>query len=127
MLERHGLVPHFEVTDVHGVPVTYGSLWQRRNLVLVTLPAGESEAATQYVIALTSRTEELDRHDAECVVTRDAVDGLPPPGALVADRWGEIVLVATAPDTAALPPAEELLDWLQYLQSRCPECEGEAK
>ena len=127
MLERYGLVPHFDVTDVHGRAVTYGSVWQRRNLVLVTLPSAESEAATRYVSALTSRQEELARHDAECVVTRDAVDGLPPPGTLVADRWGEIAHVKAADDVAALPPVEELLDWLQYLQNRCPECEGEAK
>jgi hypothetical protein len=49
------------------------------------------------------------------------------PGVVVADRWGEIVHVATTSQVDILTSPEDLLDWLDYLEKRCPECEGEAK
>jgi hypothetical protein len=60
-------------------------------------------------------------------MTRDDVPGLRAPGALVADRWGEIVYVAPIAEAAGSPTVAELLEWLEYVQHRCPECEGEAK
>jgi len=67
------------------------------------------------------------RQNSECVITRDRVPGVPCPSAVVADRWGEVVYVATASDVADLPSAQELVDWVTYLQTQCPECEGEAR
>jgi hypothetical protein len=43
---------------------------------------------------------------------------------LFADRWGEVVHVEA---TAELPAATALLEWLDYVERRCPECEGEAR
>lgn len=43
MLQRGDLVPHFDVTDVHGKAVAYSRLWQRQNLVLVLLPASDPD------------------------------------------------------------------------------------
>ena len=60
-------------------------------------------------------------------MTRDTVPGLPAPAALVADRWGEIAYVATAPTLDGLPAPSTLFDWLDYVVQRCPECEGEAR
>jgi hypothetical protein len=45
----------------------------------------------------------------------------------VADRWGEIAYVAAAPHVTELPTASELIEWLDYVERRCPECEGEAR
>jgi len=45
---------------------------------------------------------------------------------VVADWWGE-VHVATAIRTAGLPPPDELLEWLDYIETRCPECEAESR
>jgi hypothetical protein len=44
------------------------------------------------------------------------------PGLVVADRWGEIVHVARE-----VPRVADVLDWLDHLEQRCPECEGEAR
>jgi hypothetical protein len=45
---------------------------------------------------------------------------------VVADRWGEIKLVAGATSVAELPSADELVEWVRFVQCACPECEGEA-
>jgi hypothetical protein len=60
-------------------------------------------------------------------VTADRVPGIQSPAVVVADRWGEIVHVATTSRVDDLTSPEELLEWVDYLHRRCPECEGEAK
>jgi peroxiredoxin len=40
----------------------------------------------------------------------------------VADRYGIVYYLQTAPATSALPPAQVALDWLDYVQVQCPEC-----
>ena len=124
MLERGDQVPHFEVHDLEGRRVSYSTIWQRRNLVLVVLPASESESSRRYLVDV---ARVAFGSNTASVITRDAIAGLPAPAVLVADKWGEIVCVAIAPDIAGLPPSEELLDWISYVEQRCPECEGESK
>ena len=121
MLQPGESVPHFDVARTDGQLVRYASLWQRKNLVLVRLPEPMTGNAEEYAAQLTARLPEITGQDAECVITRDEVPGMPVPGALVADRWGEVHFVQ-----AGLPPVAELIEWLQYLQVKCPECEGEA-
>jgi len=124
MLQRGDDVPHFDVRTVGGDVFAYGTIWQRRHLVLIVLP--ESDADDSYIGALASRAAEFRDRETECVITRDAVPGLPAPAVLVADRWGEVVHVAAASDTSGLPTAQELLEWVDHVRQRCPECEGEA-
>jgi hypothetical protein len=113
------LVPHFTVTSLDGRVVTYTSIWQRRNLVLVMLP---DEGPDDYIAQLAANMGELTAHDTACVLTRDTVAPLPRPGVAVADRWGELFHVA-----AGLPAPPELVEWLRYAQMQCPECRGEAR
>jgi hypothetical protein len=127
MLQAGDLVPHFEVTTVQGRKVAYSTIWQRRNLVLISLPPSDAESARAYTVQLATETPAFSEHDTEWVVTRDIVAGLGHPGVLVADRWGEIVHVAAGPDVAALPQPDELFEWVRYLQRQCPECQGEAR
>ena len=122
MLQPRESVPHFEVAGTDGQPVRYASIWQRKNLVLVRLPEPMTGDAEEYAAQLTARLPEITVQDAECVITRDEVPGMPAPGALVADRWGEVHFVQ-----AGRPPVAELIEWLQYLQVKCPECEGESR
>jgi hypothetical protein len=77
--------------------------------------------------AVNARAAEFDIHDAECVMTRDVIVGLNTPSAVIADRWGEIVHIAESSTSAGLPAPQEIIDWLEYLGQRCPECEGEAR
>jgi hypothetical protein len=127
MLQRGDSVPHFEVKTIGGELFTYSTIWQRRPLVLVALPTAESEAPGTYVSQLSGLRSEFTAKDAECVVSADHVPGIPSPAVVVADRWGEIVHVATASQVDDLTSPEELLDWVDYLDRRCPECEGEAE
>jgi peroxiredoxin len=127
MLQRGDLVPHFEVKTVEGELFSYSTIWQRRHLVLIAIRAAESEVPETNVSELMARKSEFTAKDAECVVTADRVPGIRSPAVVVADRWGEIVHVATTSQVEDLTSPEELLDWVDYLARRCPECEGEAK
>jgi hypothetical protein len=124
MLHRGDLVPHFEVRALDGEPVSYSSVWQLRNLVLATLPPEESDHADRYASELSERAGAFGEHDTTLIVTHDPVVGLAAPGVLIADRWGEVVHVASGPD---LPSVSDLIAWVEYVQRRCPECEGESK
>ena len=94
----------------------------------MTLPGAALDLPSRaYVSRLNILWQELSSRQSECVFTHDNVPGLPGPGALVADRWGEILHVAGGSDVADLPTPEDLLDWIRYVESQCPECEGEAK
>src|SRR5262247_2217313 len=89
-------MPHATIMTIDGAHVPYSRIWQRRHLLLVCLPDEQPEEGARYAAALAERHVEISGCDAECLVTRDRVPGLPRPGALVADRWGEIVFVAGA-------------------------------
>jgi peroxiredoxin len=125
-LQRGDAVPHFQVKTVQGEVFSYSTIWQSKNLVLVVLPSLESTSIAAYVCQLTARLEQFDEHNAACVMTRDHIPGLPAPGVVVADRWGEVAYVAAARDDG-LPVPEDLLEWIEYVQIQCPECQGEAK
>ena len=127
MLQRGDSVPHVEVQTIEGDSFGYSTIWQRRNLVLLALPAAVSECPDRYIAQLTARRSEFAARDAECIITRDPILGLRSPGVVVADRWGEIAHIATASTVDDLTSPEDLLDWLDYVVKRCPECEGEAK
>lgn len=127
MLQPGDPIPHFEVTALHGDAIRYSTIWQRRNLVLITLPAAASESSANAIAELAARVPELSAHDTACVVTRDTVPGMPVPGLLVADRWGEVVHVANHSSAADLPGLDEVLVWVEHVRNRCPECEGEAR
>ena len=123
-LQRGDQVPRFEVRNLQGDPFSYATIWQRENLVLVTLP---EDVELSDPSGFASLTRDFAERETVLVITRDRIAGLPTPGAVVADRWGEIVHVAAAPDVNGLPAASELIEWIDYVRIRCPECEGEAK
>lgn len=127
MLQRGDLVPHFTVKTLHGHEFSYSTIWQRRNLVLVTLPVMDSKSARSYVTELAARNADFSSSEADCVITADPIQAIPSPGVVVADRWGEVVHIVAKSDVRDLPGPEELLDWLRYMQYRCPECEGESR
>jgi hypothetical protein len=126
MLHTGDLLPHFELTDLYGCRVDYSSIWQRKNLVLVML-SDTDPSSRSYADQLMARGRDSKKNDTEWVVTCDRIAGMPNPGAVVADRWGELMHVAHAPDVAHLPVPDELVEWVDYVRHRCPECEGEAR
>jgi len=127
MLQTGDLVPHFTVTTFSGESFNYSDIWQRKNLVLILLPHAESAASTKFVDQLTARISELTGDDSACVITRDSVSGVPSPGVVVADRWGEIHHVVDGKTVDDLPGPEDVIEWLRFVQHQCPECEGESR
>jgi peroxiredoxin len=125
-MERGSSIPHFEVNTTDGERLTYAAIWQRRNVVLALLP-DEDPDRLKYAAAMSARAPDLAAQDAACVVTSDAVPPLSAPALVVADRWGEIAFLAERQHVAELPTVDEVLDWLEYLQHKCPECEGESR
>ena len=120
-MEQGGQVPHFDVVDITGRRVAYADIWQRQHLVLVTLDDAGGVARPD-VAAVVARAPDIRRHDAVLVVTTEPIADLPRPGAIVADRWGEVQTIISG-----IPDPNELIDWVEYVQHRCPECEGEAR
>jgi hypothetical protein len=120
-------MPHFSVTSSDGRVVSYRDFWQRKHLLLVMLSDAASPAARGYVEHVGRALEDLASTDIVTVVTTEAVDGLPRPGVAIADRWGEIAMVAEAAGVEGLPDPAALVEWLKYVEHQCPECEGEAR
>jgi peroxiredoxin len=127
MLQRGHQVPHFDVTRRDASRFRYSEIWQRRNLLLVLLPAESSPDCARYEAQLAKHAQTLTLHNAESVISSDPVAGLRAPGVLIADRWGEVCFAHEAARIADLPSPEELIEWLEYVQHQCPECEGEAR
>lgn len=119
------LLHHFKVRTTEGETFAYSSIWQARNLVLAALP--DVDAGRAYADALHSHATAFEARNAVLVTTTESVNALPAPGVVVADRWGEAVHVVTASAVDALPTIESLVEWLDYLEQRCPECEGESR
>lgn len=124
-MQKGDALPFFDVTTIAGEQVRYADLWQRKNVLLVCLPAAPSGDEDAYVGELTGRAEEIAACGAVPVVTRDRVTGLPAPGLAIADRWGEVQYLARSASTRDLPDVQDILDTLDFVQRRCPECEGE--
>ena len=118
-------VPHVDLMTTAGDPVRYGDLWQHRALLLIS--ARDAADARAFEEALRDRVGEIDALGAKAVVSTTALEGLPHPGILIADRWGEICHVAPRPESCTTAFLDELMSWLQFVQARCPECEGEAR
>lgn len=127
-LQRGDSVPHFALRRPDGSTWDYSATtWQRKNLLLLTLPADTEVADVIYVDQLLKHSADLLALDTTWVLTRETIQGLPTPGVLVADKWGEIYLVAGAPHLSELPAASEILECLRYVEHECPECQGEAR
>lgn len=126
-VQQHDQVPAFTArNELDGTIVDYRDVWQRWSVVLVSLSA-DDETSAAYTQSLREIVTPLRHAQAVLVVTSDSIAGIPQPGVLVADQWGEIRYVRAASDAARLPSAQDLVDWVEYLRTECPECEGEAR
>ncbi len=120
-------VPRFAISTAYGERVRYDDLWQRKPLLLVCAGALDAPGARDYVAELDAHRRELTAFETACVVTAERIDRVPCPGVVVADRWGEVRFVAGASSAADLPRVPALVEWLRFIQSECPECQGEAR
>ncbi|HVL66755.1 MAG TPA: hypothetical protein VM364_05780 [Vicinamibacterales bacterium] len=126
MLTRGDHVPHFTVTRLDGCGVPYTGLWQRRHLVLIAIPPQSQAEFAPYAESVARGLATLRPADVECVATAQTIDGMPAPGVLIADRWGEIAAVFDGA-VEPLPDPDALVEWVEHVRMACPECEGEAR
>jgi hypothetical protein len=117
-------VPHFEVTDVDGRQIRYADdVWQHHNLVFVALDPDRPEQSERYARDLRTRSGDFAAADTAVVISRTPIHGLPSPGVIVADRWGEVVYTFQPDDRhPAMPDSDQLLDWVTFVREQCPEC-----
>jgi peroxiredoxin len=148
---RGEILAEFTLPDVEGSSVSLESFRGRTNLVVVfagdkldgspvTVMLDELVARTeelafeaaQVLVAVTSRPDAVSQRgrwpfpvlvDEETRVHRtvgasDAA-GRPAPAVIVTDRFREIY---AAWHGSALPGAQEILDWLVFINIQCPEC-----
>jgi hypothetical protein len=113
-----------------GKVVRYRDLWQNRFLVLVALSVPLSPDAEAYLEEMRRRVSDLTANDTSLLVVEVAEGASPPlpvpvPSVLIADRWGEARYIGGRKE--GLPPVDELVEWLRFVQMECPECQGEAK
>jgi peroxiredoxin len=127
MLKQGDQVPRFTITTTDGREIRYLDLWQHSNLLLVALSPDTVASAARYIDGIRKRLSDLPADDTTCIVTSDQVEGLPAPGTLVADRWGEVRFARRADSVEDLPAPQDLAEWVQHVQHACPECEGEAR
>jgi hypothetical protein len=127
MIHEGELIPHINVTTFAGDRFAYSDIWQRKNVVVVSLPHQEGMANDKYLSQLTSCMSELTGDDAVCVITTDDIPDVPAPAVVIADRWGEVHYVTYANRVEELPGPQEIAEWLRYIRNKCPECEGEAR
>ena len=121
-LERGDQIPHFDVATLSGQHVRYSDLWQHNNLVLVSVDARDP-ALQQYVRDLQAREAEFAAANTALVISTDSVAGLPVPEIVVADQWGEVIQAfEPSGPHAAMPSADELLEWIAFVRIQCPEC-----
>ena len=126
MLRRGDQVPHFAVTTLDGTRVVYRDIWQRKNLLLVLVASGEASPVRDRLSELARISPELVALNTQCVITAERIAGCPASGVVIADRWGEIQAIVHSADDDVVD-ADDILDWLRYVQNRCPECEGESR
>jgi peroxiredoxin len=123
LLDRGDQVPHFDVLTVDGQRVRYTEFWQHQNLVFVSLDLQSHPEHRQYAANLRARRDEFSGEETVLVISSEAVGGLPSPGVIVADKWGEIVHVFRPDEPgASMPDADDLLDWVHFVRIQCPEC-----
>jgi hypothetical protein len=124
-IQAGDLMPMFTARTDDGCLFRYQDIWQRKNLVLLTLPK-DDPTRTAYTTSLRTLVESV-AGDTTVVITNTLIDSVPFPGVIVGDRWGEVYNVQAAARAADLPPADELSEWVRYVQVQCPECQGETR
>ena len=148
-------LPDFTLTRADGQGSIQVRPPGRKGIILVLLHGPACDVCRDYVQSLGHLAAEIEEWDGRIVLVSGAADdsdssalfeapsafhqarddarrvvdrtGVTPPAVLVADQWGELFAVEGAgEDHTFLIQPEEVVEWLRFLATSCPECEGEA-
>ena len=126
-IHAHDLMPMFTASRIgDGQIVRYEDIWQRKNLLLVSL-SNDDPTAAAYARSINDLEPDLAAYDAALIVTSSRIERVPSSGVVVADRWGEVYYVKEADRASGLPAPDELIEWIRYVRNECPECQGETR
>jgi hypothetical protein len=130
-LERGMMLRDLTAPTLDGERVQLSDLRGRRNLVLIF--AGTNGEEQRLLSELRESRAELREEEAVAAVIADndresrswygalAADGTPRAALYITDRYGEIYFAAHPERGLSLPSAAEVLDWLRFINSQCPE------
>lgn len=131
LLERGMMLRDISATTLEGVPAWLSDFRGRRNLVLIF--AGTNGEEGRLLSELRQSREELREEEAVVAILSDAdpesrawygaltAGGAPHAALYITDRYGEIYFAAHPERGQPLPSAAEVLDWLRFINSQCPE------
>jgi hypothetical protein len=123
LLRAGDLIPHFDGMTIDGRRVRYQELWQHRNLVLFVLSKAVRAQANAYLTMLEGRISRLRPDDTTLVIRHDEINGVPWSAVIVADRWGEIAyLQQLTRNPVEWPPVDDIVEWVEFIRVKCPEC-----
>jgi peroxiredoxin len=126
-----------ELPTPEGRTVRFSDFRGRRNLVVLL-------GATRLLSDLATRSSELSYEEAQVLVVsprpvespflvlldpekkvHDALGASESaPAVYITDRYGEIYATYRVSEGQQLPTADEVLRWLEFINSQCPECEA---
>ncbi len=131
ILERGMLVHDLPAQTLDGGPVHASDFRGRRNLVLIF--PGVTAEESLLVRELRQQAADLQEEEAVALLAADvpaellgyygAISnrGERRPALYITDRYGEIYYAAHGESGGTLPSAAEVLDWLRFINSQCPE------
>lgn len=119
-LSRGALLRDVAARTDDGREVHVSDFRGRRNIVLIF--PGEGEEASSLIRGLGNNAE-VQSEEAVVLTASEATArafySAPSSAVFIADRYGEIFFSARHPDP--LPDAAEVLKWLEFINSQCPE------
>lgn len=149
VLKKGDVLPSFTLPEASGEPLDTWAFYGRRNLVIVFVSDIGAGEVRKFFDELDPASYEIRAQETEILtIVRKPLPetaeagrtlGWPgriladergevfrrhnpaePLGVLVADRFGEIYWEAGGP-RQPVPPVDEILSWLRFIQSQCPE------
>ena len=118
-------LPDVQVPSVDGDIVRLRTHSRLATVLLALHP--ECSACNAYREDIAAHGRQLSEWDGRVVAVGPLPDiGIEAPSVLIADQWGELAVVENAGEQHAFIDVQEVIDWLRFLATKCPECEGEA-
>jgi len=111
-------LPEISGAASDGRKIHTSDLRGRKNTVIIFSGEPSDESSQELIRALSDRHSEIQDEEAEIIVCED--NELHRAAICIADRYGEVYFSAFFSDTA--PSAENVLEWLRYIEIQCPEC-----
>jgi peroxiredoxin len=146
------LIRHFALPSTSGSTVGVSDHKQRHNMLIVLHHGPNCPACCSLLSELSEAVDEFSQAEAVVLaISSDAVEDLGSfaaqfrlrfpllsdptgqvarnenlsiPAVVVTDRFGEIWAAWSSDETHALPSAEDIRSWLEFVELQCRECEA---